>query len=1442
MNLQTSAQGAPDVFNAWGFDQNRDYFSELPFEHIDPMTGNLLLTFTDLVLPGNASFNLRIQRTYNSKIFRDYPSQVINEDSWVGIGWRMHIARVRNPLVAPIIEMSDGSTHPTFTHVDGSGRHITKDYWIYNLGNPPFLELPNGMKYTFGYSLAPPELGLVYYVTKIEDPYGNEVVVEYGNGTNAPADGITKITQKFGSESRVITFEYDDAIQRSLKRMILSSGSTHIWTFVQTRAVSSINQSLLKEVKPPAGPAWKYDYGTTPGSLKEELTKVTMPNGGTFEYKYKDQLFYMPGTSAPITSRVVGQRTTGGRDIPPGTWTYAYALGPEKNRSEFISPCNKTTYAFMGIGQSGIGLPAWQTGVLASKVIQEGSTVLEAESFEWIPSDRISFDDVIIGFNHDPEVYVPLVHKRTVIRGNKSYVTTNTYRKQNFNDYGRPEIIQEDGDLSRTIRRTFQYGFTRYIVDKIGSETVTVAGESFSKSFTYDLANGFKKSETIYGIRTEYTMDTSAQAKGNVQTVKERSIHPSGTVSWVKRRGHTTYFEYDPSFRVTRILPPVGDPSIVEYDNSGGTFYRVKRGPSLRETKLDGSNRVSGTEDSVGVKTDVTYDACGRTVYESYPFTGNNIGTRFVYDGLGRVKEKRNPDDTLATYAYPNGIDVHIRDEALKLTIQHWAAFGDPGEARLLQLTDATNKTWTYDYNALGRLRSVSAPSGGPGPLRTWRYNDKNQLFEEAHPESGTVKYTYDNAGNLQTKTDPTFGLTIFTYDGNNRLRHADRPGTAYDTSFDFDASDNLTRLENTYVRSTFIYDPANRLEQRTDVVSSQTFITVYGYDGRDNIRRIDYPSGRSAIYDYDSENRISAVKDGADVPLADAFTYHPSGAIASFHSRNGLNHTFQHDNRYRLKNIFDSGSVLNLEYIYDNVSNVRQITDVRPGMNQTYEYDDLHRLGIANGFWGAGSFDYDAVGNRRTKKIADMVTTYVHDLTSNRLVSASGAEEDTFTYDGNGNLKSSSTASFAYTPENMLETAVISGAVTTYRYDGHNVRTLKLNQGTAQYYIHGPGERLISEFTAAEGQQGQWVRDYIYAGSRLIATVNNPDLPALTSMADCAVALPDVSSPSTEESVVAVAEEPATSFPTPTLTATEGVRYYHLDALGSVRAVTDESRVVVERYDYLPYGEEWHAQPSSNLIRFTGKERDTETGLDYFGARYYGSKIGRFTTIDPAHTWQDNLVDPQRWNRYTYAINNPLRYMDPDGKAALDIISGVANAIGSNFFLGAGRTDSNNSDFALGQSIGDAASVVLGMYETMIGLGAIASGSSVGGGGLLATATGMGALLGIPATAGGALIAAGGAVATVHGVGVSTSGLSQLINSFMKSKGGSGKSKHPGKERTLEGAQDQLESIEATRDAHIKHGQPERINKTRRSQNELDAHLKKVKSLKDAIEAEGKK
>lgn len=130
-----------------------------------------------------------------------------------------------------------------------------------------------------------------------------------------------------------------------------------------------------------------------------------------------------------------------------------------------------------------------------------------------------------------------------------------------------------------------------------------------------------------------------------------------------------------------------------------------------------------------------------------------------------------------------------------------------------------------------------------------------------------------------------------------------------------------------------------------------------------------------------------------------------------------------------------------------------------------------------------------------------------------------------------------------------------------------------------------------------------------------------------------------------------------ALALPATALAQADVVEYYHLDALGNVMAVSNAAGAEIESHDYLPFGEEWCGTSVCGTVkagqpkRFTGKERDAETGLDYYGARYYGSKMGRFTTIDPVYTWQENLVDPQRWNRYAYVRNNPLKYVDPDGR-----------------------------------------------------------------------------------------------------------------------------------------------------------------------------------------------
>jgi len=122
-------------------------------------------------------------------------------------------------------------------------------------------------------------------------------------------------------------------------------------------------------------------------------------------------------------------------------------------------------------------------------------------------------------------------------------------------------------------------------------------------------------------------------------------------------------------------------------------------------------------------------------------------------------------------------------------------------------------------------------------------------------------------------------------------------------------------------------------------------------------------------------------------------------------------------------------------------------------------------------------------------------------------------------------------------------------------------------------------------------------------------------------------------------------------------------------DHLGTPRMIAERtgSLAGIKRHDYLPFGEELFGGPpnqpgtsgrlttqgyTADSVRqkFTLKERDIETGLDYFGARYYGSTQGRFTSVDPMLVDQKRMLDPQRMNAYSYAVNNPVRYVDPDG------------------------------------------------------------------------------------------------------------------------------------------------------------------------------------------------
>lgn len=117
---------------------------------------------------------------------------------------------------------------------------------------------------------------------------------------------------------------------------------------------------------------------------------------------------------------------------------------------------------------------------------------------------------------------------------------------------------------------------------------------------------------------------------------------------------------------------------------------------------------------------------------------------------------------------------------------------------------------------------------------------------------------------------------------------------------------------------------------------------------------------------------------------------------------------------------------------------------------------------------------------------------------------------------------------------------------------------------------------------------------------------------------------------------------------------------YYHNDHLGSASVITDENGDVLEETTYDPWGSIETGGTTSKFL-YTGQEYDAETGLNYYNARYYSADLRRFTQPD---NYIQDIYNPQMLNRYSYTLNNPLRYTDPSGHNPFAIGGGLIAAI----------------------------------------------------------------------------------------------------------------------------------------------------------------------------------
>lgn len=868
-------------------------------------------------------------------------------------------------------------------------------------------------------------------------------------------------------------------------------------------------------------------------------------------------------------------------------------------------------------------------------------------------------------------------------------------------------LLDSTGSVTGSISSYAQY-------DVAGNVVKSIDGRGFATSIDYIDRFGAPNNEaqgntapTELGSQASFAFPTQVTNALNHISYTQYDYYTGKAVNTQDPNSVVTSIDYCSS---TNFCDPLDRPKLVINDVNN------LAGKSSTTFDYDDANRIVTSRSDLKIfgdgllKSQNLYDGLGRTIQtRSYETATDYITTTQEYDALGRVKRSTNPyraGDTVywTTSSYdalrrvfkvttPDGAEVNtyydgarvlVKDQAGKERLSRTNALGQLKEVWEITPADDATEAITfpgrsevvagyltkYDYDTLGNLITVTQRKGAAGTLqtRTFSYNSLSQLTSALNPESGTLSYEYDANGNLKKKTDARNIITNYDYDELNRVTsrtYQNDSDLTPDVHYKYDSqglptgapafnrgpsAGRLVAVLYGDVYSTYGnylgYDALGRAErsiQKTnDGQTDQTYtFTNYDYDLAGNLTSQTYPSGKIVETKYDSAGRIAGVKKhGVDDYYAGAASdgqnrlqYSAHGALTGMKLGNGRWEHTTFNSRLQpieigLGTAQAGADLLKLEYGYgstDNNGNVQNQTITIPGgptLTQNYEYDALNRLKLAQENSGASwkqIYNYDRFGNRTfgagttiptvQSGVADPTHNPNLNPATNRIADGQG-----YTYDDAGNLKTKPDLSMNYDAENR-QVGTNNGqsfGVSNYVYDGDGRRVKKVT-GTGNattIFVYNAMGHLVAEY------------------------------------AD-----------------------------TPTEPGSGGMSYFTADNLGTPRVITDADGAVKSRHDYMPFGEEIaynlggrnntqkYVYGSGNLDsvrqKFTQKERDLETDLDYFGARYYSSAQGRFTSVDPENFQaMKDLSEPQSWNAYAYVNNNPLGRVDPDGKGFLEKVA----------------------------------------------------------------------------------------------------------------------------------------------------------------------------------------
>ncbi len=716
---------------------------------------------------------------------------------------------------------------------------------------------------------------------------------------------------------------------------------------------------------------------------------------------------------------------------------------------------------------------------------------------------------------------------------------------------------------------------------------------------TYDELNRFYKEEAAL-------IDTTTTWKTRTLELDKRGLVTKRT----DRRNNATTFLYDGAGRRIKSTDAEGNEVESEIDDNGNV------------TKITEKETIpgSGTESFV---TEFTYDKVNRrtkqTVIDRNLSTNKKITewkwnsrnvvaetvdpmtwkTTFVHDGLGRVtKETRDmagSDDIVTEWTI---------DENSNIT----------------QLKDDNLNTTDYAYDALGRLTTKTYDDA---ETATYAYDDTNNLIDFTDQNGTQVDYAYDDLNRL-TDRDATLGTGV---------------GGDDTEDFAYDALNRLTEAKDDDSIVQYTYDSLGRVlteKQGPNPLGTAGMTVTFTYDDGGNATKIAYPSGFEARRTFDEIGRVTAIDDKSDADVADFDLYGAGSRRKQVSFANGTTSTYTYDGFRRPTDIAheDSGSTefAGFEYGWDKNDNpTYEERSHQSDKGDAYDYDQANRLievlqdaddpTNVTTYGDKVEYNLDDVLN-----FSSVVTTPYGQSGSTVNYTSNGMNEytdiggTTRTFDDNGNLADDGTYEYTYDWHNHLIKVEDSGTtdvVAEYDYD-----------------CVGRGRRI-------EKVVGSDTTRFVYADQQCLEELDGSD--NLLRLFVFGEALDEIVMMEAED----VADVDSDS------NTTELKRfYYHQQLIGSVTHITDPDEVVVESYDYGPYGEFVIFDIGSSVVSnsqignpflYTGRRLDEETGLFYYRARHYDAGNGRFLQRDPL----EHVDGP---NARAYVAGRPTGSIDPSG------------------------------------------------------------------------------------------------------------------------------------------------------------------------------------------------